>query len=164
MAQPAGLALDGGDPRASMSGPGIADYPRHTRGNLHDPNVTIEEYFHWAKATRQEEKDVPRVHHPIRKLIGVDKGKKDNSTGQNVSSTVNVGEKHHNNAATVSSSSDKATKDKHEEDAGATSDPQHVAVVTEDEWFQASRAARTATWGAVFYLITTDVLGPYSVP
>jgi len=23
---------------------------------------------------------------------------------------------------------------------------------------------RTATWGAVFYLITTDILGPYTVP
>lgn len=35
---------------------------------------------------------------------------------------------------------------------------------TESEWFHASRALRTATWGAVFYLITTDILGPYSVP
>ena len=37
-------------------------------------------------------------------------------------------------------------------------------VVTDQEWVQASRAARTATWGAVFYLITTDILGPTSVP
>lgn len=31
--------------------------------------------------------------------------------------------------------------------------------VTEAEWERASRATRTATWGSVFYLITTDILG-----
>lgn len=36
--------------------------------------------------------------------------------------------------------------------------------VANSEWAQASRAARTASWGAVFYLITTDILGPSSVP
>ena len=36
--------------------------------------------------------------------------------------------------------------------------------VTEAEWETAQRAARTASWGAIFYLITTDILGPYSVP
>lgn len=35
-------------------------------------------------------------------------------------------------------------------------------TISDDEWVQASRAARTATWGAVFYLITTDILGPFS--
>ncbi|PHH59624.1 hypothetical protein CDD81_2809 [Ophiocordyceps australis] len=38
------------------------------------------------------------------------------------------------------------------------------AVVTEQEWKRASRAMRTTGWGAVFYLITTDVLGPYGAP
>lgn len=33
-----------------------------------------------------------------------------------------------------------------------------------NEWQTASKARRTATWGAVFYLITTDILGPSSVP
>lgn len=36
--------------------------------------------------------------------------------------------------------------------------------VTESEWEQANRATRTATWGTMFYLITTDILGPYNVP
>ncbi|MCJ1260427.1 hypothetical protein MMC22_000288 [Lobaria immixta] len=34
--------------------------------------------------------------------------------------------------------------------------------IPDEEYIQASRAGRTASWGAVFYLITTDVLGPYS--
>ncbi|KAI1436017.1 transmembrane amino acid transporter protein-domain-containing protein [Xylaria sp. CBS 124048] len=37
-------------------------------------------------------------------------------------------------------------------------------LVTDEEWVSASRAFRTASWGAVFYLITTDVLGPFAVP
>ncbi|KAJ2983586.1 hypothetical protein NUW58_g6224 [Xylaria curta] len=37
-------------------------------------------------------------------------------------------------------------------------------VVTDEEWANASRAFRTASWGAVFFLITTDVLGPFAVP
>ncbi|KAK5174841.1 hypothetical protein LTR16_011501, partial [Cryomyces antarcticus] len=45
-----------------------------------------------------------------------------------------------------------------------TDSPPDFGVVTDQEWHQAARAARTATWGAIFYLITTDVLGPYSVP
>ena len=36
--------------------------------------------------------------------------------------------------------------------------------VSEAEWEQAQRATRTATWGSIFYLITTDILGPYNVP
>ncbi|ODA79024.1 hypothetical protein RJ55_04614 [Drechmeria coniospora] len=46
-------------------------------------------------------------------------------------------------------------------------DPESVAVshgVSEQEWKTASRALRTASWGAVFFLITTDVLGPFSTP
>lgn len=36
--------------------------------------------------------------------------------------------------------------------------------VSETEWERAQRATRTATWGTIFYLITTDILGPYNVP
>ncbi|CAG8978706.1 hypothetical protein HYALB_00004689 [Hymenoscyphus albidus] len=32
------------------------------------------------------------------------------------------------------------------------------------EWKNASRAIRTAGWSSIFYLITTDILGPFSVP
>ncbi|KAJ7657866.1 putative amino acid transporter [Mycena polygramma] len=37
-------------------------------------------------------------------------------------------------------------------------------VITDTEWTDASRALRTATRGAVFYLITTDILGPFGLP
>lgn len=35
--------------------------------------------------------------------------------------------------------------------------------ISDEEWTNASRAMRTAGWGACFFLITTDVLGPYGV-
>ena len=38
------------------------------------------------------------------------------------------------------------------------------ANVTDEEWTNASRAMRTATIGAIFYLITTDILGPFALP
>jgi hypothetical protein len=39
-----------------------------------------------------------------------------------------------------------------------------VTAVSHEEWTTAARATRTATWSAVFFLITTDILGPGSVP
>jgi hypothetical protein len=37
------------------------------------------------------------------------------------------------------------------------------AVITDEEWKNASPALRTATSAACFYLITTDILGPFGV-
>ncbi|KAI9566624.1 transmembrane amino acid transporter protein-domain-containing protein [Boletus coccyginus] len=39
-----------------------------------------------------------------------------------------------------------------------------VLVITAAKYRAASSSLRTATWGAIFYLITTDILGPYSTP
>jgi hypothetical protein len=39
-----------------------------------------------------------------------------------------------------------------------------VNAVVELEWRQASRATRTASWGSIFFLITTDILGPQGAP
>ncbi|KAI6011848.1 hypothetical protein EDC04DRAFT_2871005 [Pisolithus marmoratus] len=36
--------------------------------------------------------------------------------------------------------------------------------VSDAEYRAASSALRTASWGSVFYLITTDILGPYTTP
>lgn len=44
------------------------------------------------------------------------------------------------------------------------SPPVYDLRVSEAEWKNASRAIRTAGWSSVFYLITTDILGPFSTP
>ncbi|KAI4756212.1 hypothetical protein E4T52_11687 [Aureobasidium sp. EXF-3400] len=152
MAQPAALTLEG-DPRMSASGPGIAELLTPALRNLHDPSVTIEEYFYWAKITREQQRGIPTVKTPARKFLNF--GKKDA-----VSSTItgsDPAKSGHSNKG-LNAAADEKTSDS---EAPAISRP---AAVTEEEWIQASRAARTATWGSIFYLITTDVLGPYSVP
>lgn len=58
-------------------------------------------------------------------------------------------------------------KDNKQPDAAAvapsTVDDAGRLQITDEEWTNASRMMRTASWGACFYLITTDILGPYGV-
>ncbi|KAF2011702.1 hypothetical protein BU24DRAFT_398423 [Aaosphaeria arxii CBS 175.79] len=136
MAQPAAaFALDGGDPRLSGT-------TRLTERKLHDPLITFEEYVYFAKLEREYEKSLPSS--------GQYTSLKSVLTRTTATRTVDISSLAADGGAT------KATE---AGDASASS-----ALVTDDEWHNASRAMRTATWGAVFYLITTDVLGPYSVP
>jgi hypothetical protein len=44
------------------------------------------------------------------------------------------------------------------------SNPAVRSAVSDEEWANASRALRNATRGAIFYLITTDILGPFGLP
>jgi hypothetical protein len=37
-------------------------------------------------------------------------------------------------------------------------------LISHEEWLQVSRAMRNASWSAIFFLITTDIFGPLSVP
>ncbi|KAI5204127.1 hypothetical protein E4T39_03678 [Aureobasidium subglaciale] len=152
MAQPAALTIDG-DPRMSASGPGIAELSTPVLRNLHDSSVTIEEYFYWAKITRQEQKSLPTTKHPVKKLLSFGKG---DAAPSSITGTDPNGDGHSKQAPGA------VTNEK----LGDSEAPANnrSAVVTDAEWLQASRAARTATWGSIFYLITTDVLGPYSVP
>lgn len=41
---------------------------------------------------------------------------------------------------------------------------QHLETNHDRERAELTRAMRVASWGAVFYLITTDIFGPLSVP
>ena len=116
------------------TGPDAAPATESTR----DATVTIEEYMYWASITRHEESLLPKVKGPVAKLLS---SSKSHAAKSNTRSDAQVSE----------------TKDL--KDA-----PQGAVAVSDGEWHQAQRAARTAGWAAVFYLITTDVLGPYTVP
>lgn len=148
--QPAAAALDGGDPRLGHTAEGIANLSRRTVRNLHDPNVTFEEYLHYAAISRADEARDGGGNHVMSILPG------------------KYGRKHQTGTEEpVTALSSKGAFDKETEVSaqGGTSPSRAPGYTVEDaEWIQASRAARTATWGAVFYLITTDILGPYSVP
>lgn len=136
MAMPlaATVAHDKHDPLILSSGPDTAPVTQLARGDT----VTIEEYMYWASITRHEESLLPKIRGPVAKLLR--SGKID--------------------AANDHTSSDAPTSEM--KDLNGT--PPTAVAVSDGEWHQAQRAARTAGWAAVFYLITTDVLGPYTVP
>lgn len=137
----------------------VAFRPQERR--LHDPDVTFEEYMYYAAKSRAEEDasasaeaaeaetaapararttfmDVflPSVRGGVRELKGVPAAA-DGTTGTGTRAGVLL-------------------------DVNL-SDPRVRAAISDEEWTNASRALRTATAAACFYLITTDILGPFGV-
>lgn len=103
---------------------------------LHDPAVTFEEYHYYARRTREEEKHFESPKLRWREIIN-------RSTNKD--------------APQIDAGTDgKVPKDNF-------ADKENRLHITDEEWTNASRAMRTASWGAAFYLITTDILGPYGV-
>lgn len=150
MAKLGTMALDGGDPRlpdkeGQSGGQGVVAYTRPQMRALHDPSVSFEEYYYFAQQTRAEEKE----HHRLA------------SSGQSrgVLSTIFPSK----SGTGVEERSEKKIRDSLMPNTN-TSDPTRRATVTDEEWTNASRAVRTATAGAIFYLITTDILGPFGLP
>ena len=142
------LALDGGDVRmGSNAGIGTgpeAEITRPATRKLHDPSITMEEYMHYAFITRAD------TRHEVADGGNSYTFGKPNFLRKKADPSVAI------------------TRDPLEEKSGGTlaaersSPPISTFDIGDEEYVQASRAVRTATWGAVFYLITTDILGPFS--
>ncbi|RAL61634.1 hypothetical protein DID88_002703 [Monilinia fructigena] len=128
------LALDGGDPR--IDGVGEVEIATTVRRNMHDPNVPFEEYLYFAKIQREQEKN------------GLGPEERERMYQEHLAGVDNVARKEIGDEK-------KALPDIGDE----KKEPQATG-----EWETASRAARNATWGAVVYLITTDILGPSNAP
>lgn len=142
------FALDGGDPRLSNAGMGQHNYIRPQMRKLHDPAVSFEEYHYYATLTREREeklflKSGPNERTGILATIFPSKSYKNTPTR-------NGGVLDEKNGV----DSEKST---------GIDESAHLAI-SDEEWVNASRALRTATWSAIFYLITTDILGPFAVP
>jgi hypothetical protein len=152
------LSSEGGDPRIDSDRIEEMVAVRPQQRKLHDPNVSFEEYIHFAAITRAEENATSK--HDIGdttffSLIVPPK----NLPGQtpvydNASPKSQNGEK----AVEMGSDRRSSSDNLHNQSYAARSG------VSDDEWTNASRAMRTATWAAIFYLITTDILGPFGVP
>ncbi|KAI4266359.1 MAG: hypothetical protein L6R38_008797 [Xanthoria sp. 2 TBL-2021] len=113
---------------------------RRSTSGLHDPNVTFEEYYYYALQSRahpSEAPDAPSSASTSRMSKFMPFGKRDAPSANN-----------------------NAAMDEKNSEGSFTAHSWHN--VSDEERLQASRALRTATWGAVFYLITTDILGPYT--
>ena len=146
MAQMAAMALDGGDPRLAdkegqFGGQGIVSYTRAQMRALHDKSISFEEYHYFALQSRAEEDSNHRMV-------------KNGSETRGFLSTLISG----SGPSPESSDTKNAIPDIN------LSAPDRRASVTEEEWTNASRAVRNATAGAVFFLITTDILGPFALP
>ena len=146
------MNLDGGDPRMpSSAGQGFGDNSQPSRTavqKIHDSSVTFEEYLHYAAITRQDQRQITdSPSDDALKVAGI-KGFnpfKGTKASTNATTTTEIAEKESSTVTQTSSPSGR-----------------QPLTISDEEYMQASRAVRTATWGAVFFLITTDILGPYS--
>lgn len=128
--------------------------PQHRR--LHDTDVKFEEYMWYAEKTRASEliDDGPPVAEGKPSIWQVITRKKNRKNIQDVQDDK------------VRSDSDltpESSKIRRTSTNVNLSKASNRMEITDEEWTNASRMLRTATWGACFYLITTDILGPYGV-
>ncbi len=130
------------------------------RGTIYrDSSIMFEDYRWWAQRARDYEKSI-KANAGITGFFTVflGFGKKDQEPAPADASTAeSTGEKRE-------SSEQGASPDRSSANAYPNVGRTDRYGVTEVEWQTAQRAARTASWGAIFYLITTDILGPYSIP
>ena len=161
----ANMAVDGADPRLRFSAAGVDEkhfdsgrktttdsasddiepsYIRPQQRKLHDVGVSFEEYRYYAERTRAEQ-DAAALNDTSSKKGGL---------------------------LSIIFPAKKGTPE--EEEAARKgkellarinfNDAKQRAQVSDEEWANASRALRNATMAAVFYLITTDILGPFGLP
>ena len=131
---------------------GQGTYIRPRARKLHDPVVTLEEYHFYAQKTRNEEQSLEAPKTQWAKFFSRKSG--DNADSGHGHDPVKINTK-------------------------ANLTGQDAAFrISDEEWTNASRAFRTASAGAAFYLvgrptcskayadvqITTDILGPFAVP
>ena len=93
---------------------------------LHDAEITFEEYNYYAQKTRAEEAGLPA---PSTQWMSLIKRKKENDTAGDAVET-------HGEQINVN-----------------LSKKENRMSISDEEWVNASRAYRTASWGAAFYLV-----------
>lgn len=111
---------------------------------LHDSSVTLEEYMYYAEKTRAEEDAVAATKPPttFMELIFPSKG-----TARRIEGF---------------KPTEKEAKENPPANPNAAASGNKL-LITDLEWTNASRALRSASAAACFYLITTDILGPFGV-
>ncbi|KAH9822905.1 amino acid transporter [Teratosphaeria destructans] len=128
------------------TGSNPSTYIRPQARKLHDPAVSFEEYHYYAVRTREEELHLPAPKTNWREILLRKKPATELQPDTNAPRGVPDNEKY-----------DKPPPDIN------LANPQRRLEITDEEWTNASRAFRSASWGACWYLITVDILGPYGV-
>jgi hypothetical protein len=119
-----------------------------------DRSIYFEAYRFWARRSREYEKNIEVGNMGLMGTLRLMTGMRRPGT---VEATPATGEY----PIDKSSESEFADKDVGGAMVEASGDRHGIK---ETEWENAQRAVRTATWGAIFYLITTDIFGPSTVP
>nr|POE72724.1 hypothetical protein CFP56_30663 [Quercus suber] len=111
----------------------------------HDPAVMFEEYHYYALRTRAEEESLPTPKTDWREIV---LRKKPEAQQQREEQNPDGDSDEYSSTVRTFPAADLSNEEKRLE-------------ISDREWTDASRAFRSASWGACFYLITTDILGPY---
>jgi hypothetical protein len=138
------------DIKGDDSGASEKSVPQRTQQRVlgsYDTKVSLEEYMYYAEISRSLEASMKIDPHPVETFVrqAFGRGPIEPETAI-VTAPPIINEKD-----TKTAIDDVQIRDTY-------------VVISQEEWDQASRACRTATWSAVFYLVTTDIMGPYSVP
>lgn len=135
-----------------------------------DETVTFEEYTFWAKLEREMEQEEERrfkAEHGSYPLLELIKGKfsaegrarQKREKEQRVMALQSSIESHPAPVAETKEGGQVQSRD-----ASLASSSQDPLKPTDAEWRVAARAMRTASWGQMFFLITTDILGWSGAP
>ncbi len=133
-----------------------------------DSSISFENYHWWANRSRAAEKHIS-TNAGLKQIFSVMMGKKIKEEESPPTHITPEGGDMHGDFNSLpekgahGNDSDISSKDAHKKSTTFKPKTDEWGV-TETEWESAQRATRTATWGTIFYLITTDILGPYSVP
>ena len=117
---------------------------------LCDPSITFDEYRYYAELTRNEERETAKTEPATVGIMQMLFPTKSSPGVQQISAS----------PGSRGSSGDGIEE---KELSPVKSDRQIRVSITDTEWTNASRAMRTASGAACFYLITTDILGPFGI-
>jgi hypothetical protein len=137
--------------------------PQRTAYQYHqsmDPTILFEEYLHYAKITRREEREAEKAlkqKWTFKRMIKnrFSTGRPSPVTGESAQPSAIMGD------------------EKHEETTAESGVPfdafnnltySHPSQVSDAEWKALSRGVRTVGWSTCFYLITSDIIGPFGIP
>jgi len=130
-----------------------------------DPTILFEEYLHFAKLTRVEEREAEQaIPKEKRTILGTITNRfKTNKPvpvtgsgigGQGVGGGFGADEK----------GGDTNVESDVPFDAFNNLTYGHPSEVSDAEWKALSRGVRTVGWSTCFYLITSDIIGPFGIP
>ena len=129
-----------------------------------DSTVSFLEYEYWAKIERGYEVEAERKFREtqgpwsFQKMIGNRFSKGNHHEQPETRTVVPVDSLNEKNAVPVDPLNEKNAV------RMADSGSNNSMNVTDEEWRTAARALRTASWGSIFFLVTTDILGWSSCP